>query len=201
MDTKRVTHGMIVFILLCSITAGNAQEPRTLMGPGTEVGFIWGLETKTGNIQDDYSRANGFFLGALLNRSILLGASIGLNVTHPSVNYGYTTLMAQYTYKPDDLIHFSGQVLLGSGSTKDYFREKSNNYDSFGDVSGPSFSIIEPGVNVEANLHVKAKLVIGISYRIAYGLNEDHALISTTGVTSKDFSGPQLNIGIKVGEY
>jgi len=201
MNTTRETHWMIILALLCLCTAGNAQEPRTLMGPGTEVGFIWGLEAKTGKIQDDYSRANGIFFGALLNHSLLFGIAAGLNVTHPEVNHGYTALLVQYTHKPDNLIHFSGQILVGTGSTKDYMQEKSNPYDSYGDVTGPRFYIVEPGVNVEANLHLKAKLVLGLSYRIAYGLDEDHELIASTGVTNEDFSGIQFNLGIKVGKY
>ncbi|MCK4900007.1 MAG: hypothetical protein KAS38_14605 [Anaerolineales bacterium] len=80
-------------------------------------------------------------------------------------------------------------------------REKSNPYDSYGDITGPRFYIIEPGANVEVNLHVKAKLVLGLSYRIASGLDEDHELISSTGVTNKDFSGIQFNLGVKVGQY
>ncbi|MFC1484289.1 hypothetical protein ACFL4U_03100 [Candidatus Neomarinimicrobiota bacterium] len=201
MNTTRVTHWMLTIALLGACTVGNAQEPKTLMGPGTEVGFVWGLGTKTGKIQDDIGRANTIHFGALLNHALLFGVEAGMNVTHPTVNHGYTAIYAQYTHKPDNLIHFSGQVLLGSATTKDYEAEKSSPYDNFGNITGPRFYIIEPGVNVEANLHVKAKLVMGLSYRIAYGLDEDHELIATTGVTNKDFSGIQFNLGIKAGKY
>ena len=201
MNKIRISHWTILTALLCIYTTGNAQGPKTLMGPGTEVGFIWGLGTKTGSIQDDIGRANTIHLGALLNHALLFGIEAGMNVTHPTVNHGYTAIFAQYTHKPDNLIHFSGQLLAGSATTKDYEQEKSSPYDNFGNITGPRFYIIEPGVNVEANLHAKVKLVIGLSYRIAYGLDEDHELIATTGVTNKDFSGIHFNLGIKVGKY
>ena len=201
MNTTRVRYLMIAVGLVAFSTVGSAQEPQTLMGPGTEISFIWGLGTKTGSIQDDIGRANTVHCGALFNHSLLLGVEAGMNVTHPKVNHGYTALFAQYTHNPDDLIHFSAQLLAGTASTKDYLREKSNPYDSFGDITGPRFYVIEPGVNLEANLHVKVKLVAGLSYRIAYGLDEDHELIQTTGVTNKDFSGIHFNLGIKVGAY
>jgi len=201
MNPIKLKHRMIIIALLVLFTSVNAQEPKTLMGPDAKIGFIWGLDTKTGKIQDDISRTNGFFLGALFNRSLLIGVAAGMNVTHPEVNYGYTTLLAQYTLKPDELIHFSGHLLLGTGSTKDYMRKKSNPYDSYGDITGPRFYIIEPGVNVEANLHTKVKLFLGLSYRLATGLDEGDTLISKTNVTDNDLSGVQLNIGIKVGKY
>ncbi|MCK4900008.1 MAG: hypothetical protein KAS38_14610 [Anaerolineales bacterium] len=111
MKTTKAIRWLVIIVFLFACTIGSAQEPKTLMGPGTEVGFIWGLDTKTSQIQDDISRTNGFFCGVLLNHSLLFGVAAGLNVSHPTVNYGYTTLLAQYTHKPDELIHFSGQLL------------------------------------------------------------------------------------------
>ena len=73
--------------------------------------------------------------------------------------------------------------------------------DNFGNTSGPGFYIIEPGINAEINLHDTARLMVGLSYRIVSGLDEDDELIQDTHVKSGDFSGFHINIGIKVGTY
>ncbi|MFC1573779.1 hypothetical protein ACFL30_01190 [Candidatus Latescibacterota bacterium] len=122
-------------------------------------------------------------------------------MSHPDVNHGYLGVLAQYTHKPENLIHYSGQLFLGTGSTKDYEREKTSTMDNFGNITGPGFFIIEPGVNAEVNMKSNVRLLVGLSYRIVSGLDKDDDLISTTKVKNSDFSGFHINIGVKVGNY
>jgi len=113
----------------------------------------------------------------------------------------YLGLLCQYTYLPEELIHGSAQVLLASGSTKDYEMEKSSFFDNYGNITGPGFFLIEPAVNAELNLSLKTRLVMGLGYRMVSGLDEDHELISTTKVTNEDLSGLNFNIGVKIALY
>lgn len=107
------------------------------------------------------------------------------------MNQLYLGILTQYTHMPEELIHYSGQLFLGTGSTNDYERKKSRAMDNFGNTTGPLFYFVEPGVNAEVNLHEYVRLVAGVGYRIVTGLDEDDALISKTHVDNSDFSGFQ----------
>ena len=191
----------IFTVLLLVFNFADAQETQTLFGPETEVSFIRAIELKTSSIQDDIGVAIGFYGGALINHSTLFGLSVGLNLSHPKVNHGYLALLTQYTHNPNELLHYSGQILLGIGSTKDYEQSKTNLFDNFANVFGPGFYFTEPGINAELNFTDSARLVVGLSYRLVGGLDEDDELIAKTKVTNRDLSGLNFNIGVKLGIY
>ena len=191
----------IVMFLLSIATPVHSQETKTLFGSDTDIGYVWGVETKTTDIKSDIGTSIGFFGGVLINHAYLVGLAFGANISHPDVNHSYFGVITQRTYKPEELIHCSGQLFLGVGSTKDYMMKKSSMMDNFGNTTGPGFYIIEPGVNAEVNMNETVRLLVGLSYRIVTGLDEDDDLISKTNVTSGDFSGFHINIGVKVGKY
>ncbi|MFC1692274.1 hypothetical protein ACFL1R_02075 [Candidatus Latescibacterota bacterium] len=191
----------IVMFLLAIAVPAHSQETKTLFGPETDIGFVWGIETKSTDIKGDIGTSIGFVGGALINHAYLVGLAVGANITHPEVNHGYLGVITQYTYKPGELIHCSGQLFLGTGTTKDYENKKSSTMDNFGNITGPGFYIIEPGVNAEVNMNETVRLLVGLSYRIVTGLDKDDDLISKTNVKSSDFSGFHINIGVKVGKY
>ena len=199
MKNPKVLFSVVFVLILVSNT--NAQETKTIFGGDTQLSFAWGLGMKVNSIQDDTGTLFEIYAGALVNNSIIIALAGGMNIGHPKVNYGYFGLLSQYTFKPKELIHFSGQVLLATGSTKDYEQEKSSTFDNYGNISGPGFFLIEPSINAELNLSVKSKLYLGLGYRIATGLDEDHELISKTKVTNKDLSGLNLLIGVKFALY
>ncbi|MFC1527488.1 hypothetical protein ACFL5D_01930 [Candidatus Neomarinimicrobiota bacterium] len=209
MNKSKLTILLIILILLFTSSIIYAQETKTLMGPDTKISSLWGINLKTGSIQDDVGVGYDVFYGALFNRSILLGGIAGMNITHPLINYGYLGLLGQYTHNPDEVIHFSGQLALGAGSAKGYEAAKSSAFDNFGNITGPRFFFLEPGVNVEFNLTTKTRLVIGISYRYVTGFDgetfvqEDYETddrkeysFSDTDLTTLNF-----NIGVKIGKY
>jgi len=198
-NSKLLCCGFLLVVFFISNAV--AQETETVLGGDTKLSFAWGLDLKVNSIQGKTGTLWDIYGGAIINRSTLIALVGGMNISHPEVNYGYLGLLGQYTYKPEKIIHFSGQLLLGRGSTKDYQREKSSLLDSYGDISGPGFFLIEPAFNAELNLAKKARLLLGLGYRIVTGLDEDHELISKTKVTSKDLSGLNLILGVKFGLY
>ena len=185
-----------------SITVSlQAQQTETIFGPNTDVSFIWGFDNRSTEIQNDFGTMVGFYGGALINKSLLVGFGAGMNLTHPDVNQGYLGLLCQYTLEPQKLIHYSAQLFVGRGSTKDYVQKKTNSFDNFGNVTGPSFLIIEPGINIEFNLHEKYRAVAGLAYRHVSGLDESDPLINITHVTNEDLSGVNLYLSLKIGKY
>ena len=208
---KKFNLSIIVALLVFILMSGSvyAQETKTLLGSDTDIGFVWGLDLKTSSIKNDIGTSYDLYGGALFNQSTFLGVAFGLNVTHPKLNQGYIVLLAQYTYKPDNLIHYSGQLLLGAGSAKGYEQKKSSTLDNFGNITGPGFYLIEPGVNVEFNLTKKTRLLIGLSYRYVTGLGDltfeqedwESNISKQYTYSDTDLSSLNFNIGVKIGKY
>ena len=198
----KLTEGILVMlvVLMCLTAEASAQEQdstQSLFGSDVKVSEIWTPEVKINSIQGDVGTLIGFYGGAVFNRTILLGISGGVNLSHPTVNYGYFGAIGQYIYKPSNLWHCSGQLLLAYGSTKDYEDPKSGLLDNFMNVSGAGFFLMEPGINLELNLSKRLTLVTGISYRYVTGLNENDENVQITHVTNEDLSGINFNIGLK----
>ncbi len=199
------TEGILVMILMLMFLSAkaSAQEQdstQTLFKSTVKVSEIWTPEVKINSIQGNIGTLIGFYGGAVFNRTFLLGISGGANLSHPTVNYGYFGGIGQYIYKPANLWHFSGQLLLAFGSTKDYEDPKSGLLDNFGNVSGAGFFLIEPGVNLELNISKRLTLVAGINYRFVTGLDENSEYVAITHVTNEDLSGVNINIGLKFGK-
>ncbi|HBE40138.1 MAG TPA: hypothetical protein DDW27_02875, partial [Bacteroidales bacterium] len=103
-------------------------------------------------------------------------------------------------HNPSNLLHFSAQMILAYGSTKDYENPKSGLLDNFWNISGGHFFLMEPGINLELNLSSRIILVTGVSYRYVTGLNENDENIQITHVTNQDLSGLNFNIGLKIAK-
>jgi hypothetical protein len=199
----------VLIVFLSGVTQITAQEIETLLNPGSDFKFVWGTEFKTSSIKGNLGTSHGFFGGALLNHSTLLGISFGVNLTHQKLNHGYLGLLVQHTHKPNDLIHFSGQLLLATASAKGYNQQKTNLFDNLGNITGSGFYIIEPGLNVELNLTGQTVLIFGVSYRFATGLGDlsfeqwdkKHENFTRYTYNDNDLSSLQFNIGLKFGEF
>jgi hypothetical protein len=178
-------------------SAQDNDSTRALFGSGVKVSEIWAPEVKINSIQGDLGTLIGFYGGAVFNQSILLGISGGVNLGHPRVNYGYFGALGQYIFKPLNLWHCSTQLLLAYGSTKDYENPKSGLLDNFWNISGASFFMMEPGINLELNLSRRLTLVTGISYRYVTRLDENNENVQITHVTNSNLSGLNFNIGLK----
>jgi hypothetical protein len=195
-----VTMTLLLVCLSLTVSAQENSSKQTLFRSGIEVTELWVPEVKINSIDGNIGSLVGFYGGALFNRSILLGISGGVNLTNPRVNYGYFGVIGQYIYKPGSLVHLSGQLLLASGTTKDYEDPKSSLFDNFWNISGANFYIIEPGINLEINLSRKITFVTGISYRYVTGLDETNENVSITHISNIGLSGININVGLKFGK-
>ena len=195
---ERVFLMVVIMMFLSSEAIAQEQDSiHALFSSNVKVSEIWTPEVKINSIQGDIGSLIGFYGGAVFNRSFLLGISGGLNLSHPTVNYGYFGAIGQYIFRPESIWHFSGQLLLAYGSAKDYEESKSGLLDNFGNVSGAPFFMMEPGMNLELNLSTRITLVAGISYRYITGMDENSENLATTHVTNEDLSGINFNIGLK----
>lgn len=204
---QKPVHNGILFVMIVTLMFSSAttvaqeqDSTQTLIKSALKVSELWTPEVKINSIQGDIGTLIGFYGGALFNRSFLLGISGGANLSHPTVNYGYFGAIGQYIYKPTNLWHFSGQLLLAYGSAKDYEDPKSGLLDNFMNVSGAPFFLMEPGINLELNISRNVMLVAGVSYRWVTGMDENSENVSITHVTNEDLSSINFNIGVKFGK-
>lgn len=199
MNRKEVVFNMVMALMLLSgvVAAQDPGQTRTLLRPDIIVTEMWVPEVKINSIQGQTGTLIGFYGGALFNRTLLLGISGGVNLSHPTVNYGYFGGVAQVITYPANMTHFSGQVLIAYGSTKDYEDPKEGLLDNFWNISGENFVIVEPGLNIEVNLSARVTFVAGVSYRIVTGIDQNNENLYVTHVTNEDMSGINFNIGLK----
>ena len=199
MNRKEVVFNMVMALMLLSgvVAAQDPGQTRTLLRPDIIVTEMWVTEVKINSIQGQTGTLIGFYGGALFNRTLLLGISGGVNLSHPTVNYGYFGGLAQVITYPANMMHFSGQVLIAYGSTKDYEDPKEGLLDNFWNISGENFVIVEPGLNIEVNLSARVTFVAGVSYRIVTGIDQNNENLYVTHVTNEDMSGINFNIGLK----
>ena len=199
MNRKEVVFNMVMALMLLSgvVAAQDPGQTRTLLRPDIIVTEMWVPEVKINSIQGQTGTLIGFYGGALFNRTLLLGISGGVNLSHPTVNYGYFGGVAQVITYPANMMHFSGQVLIAYGSTKDYEDPKEGLLDNFWNISGENFVIVEPGLNIEVNLSARVTFVAGASYRIVTGIDQNNENLYVTHVTNEDMSGINFNIGLK----
>ena len=190
----------VMFSLMLVSASVSAQETvpgRTLFGPNVTYAEVWAPEVKLNSIQGKTGTLVGMYGGALINRTLLLGFTGGVNLGHPTVNYGYFGGIAQVIAYPGKMVHVSGQMVVAYGTTKDYENPKSGLLDNFWNISGERFVLTEPGVNVEINLSEWVTLVTGVSYRFVSGIDANNEYVDITHVTSQDMSGINFNIGLK----
>jgi hypothetical protein len=198
-NLNKVISVMIVVLMFLSSGASAQDEVpiKSLLKQDITVNELWTPEVKINSIQGDIGTLIGFYGGALINRTFLIGISGGVNLGHPRVNYGYFGGIMQYIFKPAEAVHWSGQMLLAYGTTKDYEEPKEGLLDNFWNISGAPFFIMEPGLNLEVNLSSRVALVAGMSYRYVSRLNENNENVMITRVTNEDLSGLNFNIGLK----
>jgi hypothetical protein len=195
---KVISVMIVVLMFLSTGAAAQDEEPvKSLFRQDITINELWTPEMKINSIQDKTGTLVGFYGGALMNRTFLIGISGGVNLGHPTVNYGYFGGIVQYIFKSAETVHWSGQILLAYGTTKDYEDPKEGLLDNFWNISGAHFFILEPGLNLEVNLSRRVTLVAGLSYRHVSGLDENNENVLVTRLTNEDMSGLNFNIGLK----
>jgi hypothetical protein len=186
-----------LMLVSASVSAQESRPGRTLFGPDVTYAEVWSPEVKLNSIQGKTGTLIGMYGGALINNRVLLGFTGGVNLGHPTVNYGYFGGIAQVIAYPGKMVHVSGQLVVAYGTTKDYENPKSGLLDNFWNISGERFVMNEPGVNVEVNLSERVTMVTGVSYRFVSGIDANNEYVDITHVTSQDMSGINFNIGLK----
>ncbi len=200
-SSKNACAVMFSLILVSVSLSSRAQETnpeRTLFGPDVSYTSVWAPEVKISSIQGKAGALIGGYSGVMINRTFMLGFAGGVNLTHPTVNYGYFGGIAQAVAYPAKMVHISAQLIIAYGTTKDYENPKSSLFDNFWNISGERFMMTEPGVNIEVNLSEGVALVAGAGYRFVSGIDSGNEYVDITHLTSQDMSGVNFSLGLKI---
>lgn len=118
---------------------------------------------------------------------------------------GYGGVRIEYTPNPNAPVHLSFPLLIGGGMTnldslnnrdRGFGRNGGRGNDMFGPKNNNTYVVIQPGIQVEANLFRYAKLYVGASYRFGIEQKQNNPLIASNAL-----NGVTLSAGMKVGLF
>jgi hypothetical protein len=211
-----------LFVVTMFATKTNAQDTvRTLVHPSKirNFGLYVAPEYQYGQSNaafNSYTGGAGMFI---FNKRLAIGVAAYESVTESfspkgvaplTLRTAYGGAKLEYTVHPDAAVHISFPLLVGMGeASADSVRVESatetnnemhgtHNEGSNGRNSGMSgeFFVVQPGINVEANLLSNVKLFAGANYRISSKIGT-----ATTIVPKDALSGFGMSAGVRVGIF
>jgi hypothetical protein len=204
---------LMMVLLGTTIQQVVGQEIQTIFrNPGTSGGYA-GFSNKFTMINGGYANLAEVYGGWFINRRFLLGIGVAASTNDirvpeqysmlPEVNmtYQYTQagLVTEYVFGSNRAVHFNFTLFTGGGLTFQYRRDPWYDWDSkFSDHEYHHdenfFLVLEPGVQLEANILRWLRLSPGISYRRAFGSEG-------AGLTDDRLSNISYNITLKIGKF
>jgi len=114
--------------------------------------------------------------------------------------YGQIGLMTEYVFASTRKVHFTANLLTGTGFTLQYDRRDFDDWewddwdDRHDDDDVKCFFVMEPGVQAEFNLLKWMRFSPGVSYRKAFNAKGN-------GLTDGDLSNISYNLTLKFGRF
>jgi hypothetical protein len=198
--------------------------------PVKQLGLSFASEFQYGSLAGQFTPMSGGSGMLHINKKLGLGmaaygtvngsfAPTSLSSTSAlNMNMMYGGFKLEYTPKPNAAVHVSFPLLIGGGMASiDSVGSKNNNWSMGGRNRGKNrgfengtkeggnsanFMVIQPGINIEANVVRFAKIYIGASYRIVPTLT--NATSNTTAypaLTTTQLGGFNVNVGAKIGIF
>jgi hypothetical protein len=106
----------------------------------------------------------------------------------------------EYSLKPYSAIHITLPLVVGVGSVQADSLNKRSRFlggrNDFNSYRGNSYVVIQPGVNVEANMLKFMKLFVGVNYRFSI-LNDNNSAV----LPASALQGLSVSAGLKMGIF
>lgn len=203
----------IVIIFLGLSTFAEAQEtkePRTLFGntPPKQWGVVLSPSLQGAQIFGEPALFTQIGAGLVLNQAWTIGGFVGttpfeLFPVNRQGPFGIPTDFSFYTYggflsyslQSHRLLHFSFPLALGVIET-DMDNRDWNELDAIPSVDGDDYRLfVEPGLNLELNIHKYVRAFAGVSYRFHTVSLYQEGDVPATG----DYL--LVNAGLRVGVF
>ena len=178
------------------------------------VGLYVAPEVQVGQLNSSFTSFGGGSAMLLLNRKWGIGVS-----AYQSLNDSYSPkgvapkylkaffggIRLEYSTNPTSIVHLTFPLLIGMGmahadSLKNENRghgydNDNNDRNGINDHrNGNESFVVQPGIQVEANLLRYIKLFAGANYRVAF-------TDGTSTIPKNTFNGLSLNLGTKIGLF
>jgi hypothetical protein len=182
------------------LSVGSEFQYGSLAGEFTPMAGVSGtlhINKKWGIGLAGYSTVNNFTPTALNAKSLL------------NLNVMYGGLKLEYTPNPNAPIHVSFPLLIGGGMARvdsasnyrsGFGGRDRNNRREFNGRDNTDFWVIQPGINIEANVIRFLKIYAGASYRLTPSVNTETTTTLPTP-TANQLSGLNVSAGIKLGLF
>ncbi len=186
-------------LTLVVVTMANvaAQEEETLFKKGengSNLGFVFATGLNVSPMVESTGAIFHMRTGLAVNKNFAFGGfyQATLNDLEPLgeqpgiyMDYRAAGAYLEYTVQPTKLVHVSFPLLIGMAEV-----EMDNEAGSAG-FGEENFFVIEPGANLEINLHKNLRLNAGAAYRITGDL-------AYRNVDTSDVQGFVGSIGLKL---
>ena len=215
---KKVILIAMVFLGI-STTKGYSQDTaKTIFHVSkiNSIGFYVAPEYQYGQLKNQFTGFGGISGMILLNKTFAIGGGMygsmdrGFSPTGISplvLHSRFGGLKMEYTLNPNSVVHISFPLMIGGGSANTdsaNYVVRPNNRDSAGRrvlpgtfqprKPGNDFFLIQPGVQVEANLFRSVKLFAGANYRFVVA-------DKLTNLPMNTMQGFSASLGLKIGLF
>ncbi|CAG4998082.1 hypothetical protein DYBT9275_01922 [Dyadobacter sp. CECT 9275] len=201
--------------LLMAFTSYGQENQTLFVNKGIQhSGGYAAISNKFTTINGEFANMPGIYGGWFINRKFMLGIGAAATTNYIPVpdqainfpeakmtyQYGQFGLMTEYVIASTKKVHFTVNLLTGSGFTMQYDRRDVEHWDDWDhfdwdDQEDPKFFfLMEPGAQVEFNLFKWMRFSPGVSYRRAFGAKGN-------GLSDADLSNISYNVTLKFGAF
>jgi hypothetical protein len=195
-DIMRWGYTVALMTLALGATSGAAQTPERESAVGPHLsgygGFI-GLDTRFGDMMDEFAVFMGGHAAVLLKHRVYLGVSgAGLvsdsrvSTASPAIDMGYGGVLVGYVIAMPSLVQFTAEAMLGAGGVKLADITTDEEWD-------PLF-VFEPAVGAEIKLARVVRIGLGAGYRFV-------GAVDTEGLRDGDLRGVIGTATIRLGWF
>jgi hypothetical protein len=209
---KRKVLATIAILFIITVTGYGQDGVNTLFGEaGIKSTFFCSADIGYSSFNSENLMFAGLSGGVVFNKKLAMGLALKSNFTRPLIEEldniyteglfqsFYAGLLIEPVFLHDRVVHLSIPILTGGGMAGYLTQNRYTTITTGGStkmrrrvIDSDVFFVIEPGVNCEVNLTEKIRLIAGLSYRLATGLE----LVSTSAKAFNTLSG---RAGIVIG--
>ena len=175
------------------------------------IGLYVAPEVQYGQLTGAFTSLGGGSLMFLFNKRWGIGVTVQQSLSETFSPSGVAPLVLdahfmggrlEYTPRPDAAVHFTFPLVVGMGSasadslrTEGSHNHDNSTFDGHG-RDGNEYVVVQPGIQLEANLIRYVKLFGGVNYRLAFASST-----STTTLPKNTLQGVSINVGLKMGLF
>lgn len=195
---------IVLSFIVVNIHAQTRQPVKTIFGKeNSKIRYFINPSCQVGEIAGNTAILPGLGTGIVFNNQIYLGINYKFIASESTpkgepdnqlyLDQHYYGLKFEYAIQPEKVVHVSFPIELGVGETELDLKDSYED-ENLIPTDDAWFWYLEPGVSLEINLYKYLKINLGAEYRFLSN-------VAFRNLTSKDLSGTNYSIGVKMGIF